>query len=240
MAQTESATWPADELRLRPGDLVMTDFDGTVTRRDTGWVVFDTLGIPEAWDWEYRWRDREISSIECLAGQWGLVDVPPEELLALIDSIELDERFPEFVERARDAGAEVVIASDGLSFYLDRMLEGLGLEICEDDPEPGVRRNCVTRYVNRAELTDEGVVIDFPHSNPACMQCGNCKTRHLARLQERYRRTVYIGDGYSDRCPALEADLVFAKDHLAELMDSYGMRYVPFEDFRDIIEATVG
>jgi len=240
MAPTDRNASAADELRLRPGDLVMSDFDGTVTRRDTGWVVFDTLGIPAAWDWEYRWRDREISSIECLAGQWGLVAAPPEELLALIDSIELDERFPEFVARARDAGAEVVVASDGLSFYLDRMLERLGMQICAGDPEPGVRTDCIARYVNRAELTDEGVVIDFPHANAACMMCGNCKTRHLARLQERYRRAIYIGDGYSDRCPALQADIVFAKDHLAQLMDDYGVRYVPFEDFGDIIEATVG
>ncbi len=240
MAQTKGNAWSADELRLRPGDLVMSDFDGTITRRDTGWVVFDTLDLHEAWDWEYRWRDREISSIECLAGQWGLVTVPPHELLALIDSIELDARFPEFVESARDAGAEVVVASDGLSFYLDRMLERLGLTICEDDPRPGVRRDCITRYVNRAELTDEGVVIDFPHSNAACMQCGNCKTRHLMRLQLEYERTIYIGDGYSDRCAALQADIVFAKDHLAQLMDEDGVRYVPFEDFGDVIEATAG
>ncbi len=240
MAQSDSSARPADDLRLRPGDLVMTDFDGTVTRRDTGWVVFDALGLREAWDWEYRWREREISSIECLTGQWGLVKVPAAELLALIDSIELDERFPEFVESARGVGAEVVVASDGLSFYLDRMLARLGLEICEGDPEPGVRRACIARYVNHAELTDEGVVIEFPHANAACLQCGNCKTRHLTRLQLKYERTIYIGDGYSDRCPALQADVVFAKDHLAQLMDACRVPYVPFEDFGDVIELTVG
>src|SRR6056297_1700536 len=97
MNETETAV--GDTLKLRQGDLVMSDFDGTITKRDTGWVVFDELGLDEAWDWEYRWRDREISSIECLSGQWGLVDLPPEEMLALIDELETDERFPEFVER---------------------------------------------------------------------------------------------------------------------------------------------
>jgi len=240
MTETHIGGWTAEQLRLRPGDLVMSDFDGTITRRDTGWVVFDTLGLPEAWDWEYRWRDREISSIECLSGQWGLVRVPPAELLALIDSIELDERFPEFVRRARDAGAEVVVASDGLSFYLDRMMARLGLEICSDDPEPGVRRECITRYVNEAELTDDGVRITFPHANDACMQCGNCKTQHLIRLRLKYERVIYIGDGYSDRCPAQQADIVLAKDHLAQLMNAQEASYVPFEDFGDVIEATVG
>ncbi len=240
MTQADSYAWSREELRLRPGDLVMSDFDGTITRRDTGFVVFDALDLAEAWEIEYRWRDREISSMECLAGQWGLVRIPPEELLALIDSIELDERFPEFVARARSAGAEVVVASDGLSFYVDRMMQRLGMEICEDDPEPGVIRDCVTRYVNTARLTEDGVVIDFPHRNEACLQCGNCKTRHLTRLQLKYERVFYIGDGYSDRCPALQADITFAKDHLAQLMDECGAPYVPFEDFGDIITITVG
>ncbi|MCD6360401.1 MAG: MtnX-like HAD-IB family phosphatase [Armatimonadetes bacterium] len=228
-----------EDMKLRPGDIVMSDFDGTITLKDTGWVVFDTLELEEAWDWEYRWRDREIGSMECLRGQWGLVNLPPDELLALVDDIELDERFPEFVMRAREAGAEVVVASDGLSFYLDRMLERLGFEICDDDPEPGVLRDCVTRYVNTAILTEDGVHIEFPHSNPACLQCGNCKQSHLSRLRLKYRRAIYIGDGYSDRCPAMTADIVFAKGHLAKLFDEDGLPYVPFESFDDIIAATV-
>ncbi|HUS81224.1 MAG TPA: MtnX-like HAD-IB family phosphatase [Armatimonadota bacterium] len=226
-----------DDLRIRPGDIVMSDFDGTVTLRDTGWVVFDTLKLKGAWDWEYRWRDREISSIECLSGQWGLVKLPPEELMALVDTVGLDERFPEFVHRARAAGAEVVVASDGLSFYLDRMLGRLGLAICDDDPEPGVVRECITRYVNRATLTDEGVKIEFPHSNQDCMRCGNCKRQHLSRLRLKYRRAIYIGDGYSDRCPAMASDVVFAKNHLAKIFDEEGLPYVPFERFADVIAA---
>jgi len=239
MTETNRGAWPPEELRLRPGDLVMSDFDGTITRRDTGWVVFDELGLDEAWEWEYRWRDQEISSMECLAGQWGLVHVPPEELLAVIDAIELDERFPEFVRGARAVGAEVVIASDGLSFYLDRMLKRLGLEVCDGDPGPDDRSDCIARYVNEAELTDEGVKIGFPHCNEDCLQCGNCKTHHLRRLRLTYERVIYIGDGYSDRCPAEEADIVFAKDHLAKLMEEENVLYIPFGDFGDIIQATL-
>lgn len=237
---TETAIPTAEKLRLRRGDLVMSDFDGTITKRDTGWVVFDELGLDAAWDWEYRWRDREISSIECLEGQWGLVDLSPDELIALIDRLELDERFPEFVTRAREIGAEVVVASDGLSFYLDRMLQRMGFEICEGDPDPDDPGECIARYVNMAELTDEGVKITFPHTNEECMQCGNCKSTHLARLARDYRRVIYIGDGYSDRCPAAQADIVFAKDHLEGLMEEKGIDYVPFESFADIIDRTLG
>ncbi len=236
---SETAALTAEKLKLRSGDLIMSDFDGTITLRDTGWVVFDKLGLDRAWDWEYRWRDREISSIECLRGQWGLVDLPPDELIELVDKLEVDPHFPEFVERARGVGAEIVVASDGLSFYLDRLLERMGFEICEGDPNPDDPGECIARYVNLAELTDEGVCISFPHTNEDCMQCGNCKSGHLARLKRHYGRTIYIGDGYSDRCPAAQADVVFAKDHLASLMEEKGIDYASFESFEDIIEATL-
>ncbi len=234
---TEAKRSTAEDLALRPGDLVMSDFDGTITKRDTGWVVFEELGLDEAWDWEYRWRDQEISSIECLSGQWGLVDLPPHEMLELIDSLETDERFPEFVERARAAGAEVVVASDGLSFYLDRLMGRMGFEICDGDPDPEDPRKCIARYVNEGTLTEDGVEITFPHSNEDCLQCGNCKSGHLSRLQLKYDRVIYIGDGYSDRCPAMQADIVFAKDHLADLMDEQGIDYYPFETFADVIDS---
>ena len=42
-------------------------------------------------------------------------------------------------------------------------------------------------------------------------------------------RVVYVGDGYSDRCAALAADRVFARDGLARYLDREGVAYEPFE-----------
>lgn len=229
---------PADA-RLRPGDLVMCDFDGTVTLVDTGLAVFKALELAEAWYWEDRWRDGEIDSMECLTEQWALVKLPPDELLALIDGLALDQRFPEFVRRARETGAQVVIVSDGLDFYLDRMLARLSFVICAGDPEPE-QDGCLARFVNHAALTDEGIKISFPYRNEYCNQCGNCKTTHLKRLRGSYQRIIYIGDGYSDKCVAEHADVVFAKDSLARLLAEKDVPYLAFESFDDIIEATLG
>ena len=226
-------------IRLRPGDLVMCDFDGTVTLVDTGLAVFKALELTEAWYWEDLWRDGEIDSMKCLTEQWALVKLPPDELLELIDGLALDERFPEFVRRARAAGAQVVIVSDGLDFYLDRMLERLGFVICAGDPEPD-DDGCLARFVNTAVLTDEGIEISFPYRNEYCNQCGNCKTTHLKRLRGSYQRIIYIGDGYSDKCAAEHADVVFAKHSLARLLTEKDVPYLPFESFDDIMEATLG
>ena len=65
----------------------------------------------------------------------------------------------------------------------------------------------------------------------ACAICGEpCKRGSLAR--EPY---VYVGDGYSDRCAALAADRVFARDSLRHL-DSR-VAYEPFDDLHDVASA---
>lgn len=48
---------------------------------------------------------------------------------------------------------------------------------------------------------------------------------------------VYVGDGYSDRCAALSADRVFARDGLAAYLGDQGVPYEPFTDLGDIAAA---
>ena len=48
---------------------------------------------------------------------------------------------------------------------------------------------------------------------------------------------VYVGDGYSDRCPAAGADRVFARAGLSEYLEGRGLPYEPFEDLYDVTRA---
>jgi len=48
---------------------------------------------------------------------------------------------------------------------------------------------------------------------------------------------VYVGDGYSDRCAALAAEHVFARDTLAHYLDDANVPYQPFTDFHALTEA---
>ena len=49
------------------------------------------------------------------------------------------------------------------------------------------------------------------------------------------RPYVYVGDGYSDRCAALAAERVFARDGLARWLGERAVAYTPFDDFRDVL-----
>lgn len=222
--------------RITAQDLVMCDFDGTISQEDVGLAFIEALDLAEAWDVELRWRRGEIDSMECLAGQWALVRLPPTEFMALVDRIPLDPDFPAFVELCRERRAKIVVVSDGLDIYVDRMLERVGLH-----PQPGDRvlreeGSCLARFANHAELTPDGLRITFPHQSEECSLCGNCKTAHLFRLRPGFERVIYIGDGYSDRCPARYADIVFAKSHLVEICRQERLPHIPFEGFADILK----
>ena len=46
-----------------------------------------------------------------------------------------------------------------------------------------------------------------------------------------------MGDGYSDRCAALAAERVFARDSLASYLDGRGVPYERFDDLGDVVAA---
>ena len=57
--------------------------------------------------------------------------------------------------------------------------------------------------------------------------CAVCGERVQARVARRDSPVVYVGDGYSDRCAALAADRVFARDGLAEYLATSGIPSSP-------------
>jgi 2-hydroxy-3-keto-5-methylthiopentenyl-1-phosphate phosphatase len=48
---------------------------------------------------------------------------------------------------------------------------------------------------------------------------------------------VYAGDGFSDRCIALAATRVFARDGLADYLETRTVPFERFDDFNDVARA---
>jgi len=225
---------------LGPGDLVLSDFDGTISLVDTGVEMITRLGLREAWELEERWRCGEIGSRECLAGQWALVRMPEQELLDLLDAMPLDETFVEFVNLCRRRRTDLAVLSDGLDLYVNRMLARLGLRACPGRVPLPPLSECLPAFANHGEWTPQGVRVTFPLTRQDCEACGNCKRAHLEALRPGHRRVIYIGDGYSDMCAAQYADMRFARNHLADFCDEQGLDYRPFACFTDVAAALRG
>lgn len=209
---------------LTAADIVLCDFDGTISLADHGLAAMERYSPAEGMELELRWRRGEISSMECLAKQWGLLDMSPEDFNAFVDTIPVDGGIHGLAALCVQREAPLYILSDGLDLYIRRHLDREGLGHL---PFVG----------NRAWFEGRRVKVDFPHRNPECETCGTCKKTFLERLRQGRSRVIYIGDGYSDQCPARHVDVLFAKDSLAEIMSREGQPYHAFKRLGDVVTA---
>lgn len=204
---------------------IISDFDGTISRRDVGHHFFGTF-IPDRERWLElleQWRLGVISSRECLEGEMSLVRADQEDLDTFAGNEGLDPYFKDFVDFCDRRGIDILITSDGLDYYIERLLMRFGLGYLEFN-------------ANRLVIADGALRgIEFPHFNAMdCTRCGNCKRSHLENLRREGYFTVYVGNGYSDRCPAEHADVVLAKGELLDHCRAQGIAHILFENFRDV------
>lgn len=200
---------------------VLTDFDGTVTRTDVAEDLLREFAPPKWWDVEELHRARKIGTRETMVRQFALVHASQEEMIRFVDAhVELDETFPPFVAWCRRRRIPLEIVSEGLDFYLAHLLDRWGIDV-------PVRTNHATAVEGRVRIT-------YPYADPTCDLCGTCKLRRLFDLRVAGHRVVYVGDGHSDLCPAVEADEVFAKKELADLCREEAIDFFPFDTFADV------
>ena len=105
----------------------VTDFDGTLARRDFYSEVLTRImpsGTPAFYQHYLR---GEMTHFECLAAYFGSLRCTESELLEVVHKMELEPGLPGLVEDLRAAGWEVVVASAGCAYYIDRLLADRGV-----------------------------------------------------------------------------------------------------------------
>ncbi|MEI8002123.1 MAG: HAD-IB family phosphatase [Actinomycetes bacterium] len=203
---------------------VFLDFDGTITLIDTGVHLLERHA-PPAWraiDDEF--RRGAIGGRICLLDEWDLLEPDEATLRATAREVPVDPWAPTLVDDLRAAGAEVLVVSDGFGFHATEVAAALGVEVLT---------NAVDWSTGRLE---------FPHQDRccACSSCGTCKQAPIRDAARAGRTTVLVGDGASDFKAALLADVVFAKDTLAQWCARNGVAFVPFSTLADVHAALLG
>ena len=202
---------------------VFCDFDGTISRRDVGYNMFHHFSGGRNDALLPAWMEGTLSTRDCLRQEADMVHASPEEILTFLDGFDIDETFPPFEARCRAAGVPVIVMSEGLDFYINRVLSRYGLE--------GLPLKC-----NQGFLENGTIRIEFPHINRTCKSCGNCKGERIAEFRKTAPgcKTVFVGDGYSDACAAREADLLFAKKDLQDYCEKHNIEYYSYSTFEDV------
>jgi 2,3-diketo-5-methylthio-1-phosphopentane phosphatase len=201
---------------------IFTDFDGTVTRGDTIDLLLETLADPSWKQIEERWINGEISSRECMALQVPLIQGGWQAMLAVLQTVEVDNTFAAFAGWCKFRKIALSVVSDGIDKVIDYLLSRENIKIARIS-------------ANHLLESDGGqLALSFPErgSRVVCPS-GPCKCQVLDNAGANVIKVV-IGDGRSDFCWARNADILFAKDKLARYCSEQGIAFIPYENFLQI------
>ena len=201
---------------------IFCDFDGTITAVDT----FDLL-MQDTYGDLWRQLKADLLGFRCTLreamGQLG-------NLLTAQHLRAMEERMATFVPRpgflrfldAMDhAGISVVVVSGGFLPLVEAVLQGhrhrfkaviAGLPVPTD--QEGTHHHIHSPYSSQEELVAKALVMDLYGQG----------------------HTIAIGDGITDLRMAEAADVVFARDLLAELLTERGVPFHPWGDFEDVLQ----
>lgn len=197
---------------------VLLDFDGTITLQDTVDAILERFAEPAWREIEKEWTKGKIGSRECLARQVALIHATPEEINALVDEIEIDPGFRQFMQYCEELDVGVTIVSDGFQQNISRVLKRANIE-------------CESRASTLAYLGNKRWRLDSPLAQSFCDE-GNstCKCAIEAAFEVP---TFLVGDGRSDFCVAEKTKFVLAKGSLAKFCESKGIPHAPVANLSD-------
>jgi 2-hydroxy-3-keto-5-methylthiopentenyl-1-phosphate phosphatase len=181
---------------------------------DTLHLVLEEFGDREIYARVEGALGRTMTLNEVIAAEFLTVTAPLEEVVGWL--LENARIRPGFAELAR--AERPLIVSSGFHETIEPLLEREGV------------LDAVELRANRLDPRPDGWRVRF-RADHECDTCGEpCKRADLPQNGE----VVFVGDGYSDRCAALAADRVFARDGLAEWLREQDVPFEPLTDFREL------
>jgi len=199
---------------------IYSDFDGTVTSKDSLVALLDRFADPSWRELEGRIREEALSEKLALPMMMDLVRANWDEVkYYLLQSIDLDPHFKFFVSWSRLHQARLTLLSGGFEEIIKLFLDREGL-------------SDLNYKANRVEIRDGRWKVLPARGIALCKNQNHCKCSSMASDDSVLR--VYIGDGHTDFCPAREVDIVFAKSHLLAYARKMSLPCYEFNNFEDI------
>jgi len=207
--------------------VIVSDFDGTITRKDSLYNFFKEYANEKWLEIEKLWVDKKIGSKECLKKQFELVDNLNYQLIdKYINTVELDIYFKEFNELRIKKNIDLIIVSDGIDYFIYKILQKSNIKD-------------IKVISNHLEFENEKVKLSFPNSNEFCINnSATCKCHAVSSLRNKYQNIIYIGDGTSDFCISenlKQNDILFAKGSLLKHCKDKHINCIEYQNFKNII-----
>ncbi|KAK5947517.1 hypothetical protein PMZ80_001668 [Knufia obscura] len=234
-------------LDKKPKVIFFTDFDGTITLKDTNDYITDNHGFGV----EQRRAGNKLildgtdsfrDGFQKMINSW---QVSLTEMISILEqNIKLDPHFRNFVLWAKEHDVPIVVLSSGMVPVISALLKKLLGEDLMKDIEIIANETQLVAPDNSLDKKG-GWNIKF-HDESAFGHDKSLTIRPYANAiaempNENDRPTLlYAGDGVSDLSAARETDLLFAKagHDLIVYCEREGIPFTTFEDWDSILEET--
>jgi 2-hydroxy-3-keto-5-methylthiopentenyl-1-phosphate phosphatase len=199
---------------------ILCDFDGTISPVDLSNYIFSRFaacGLFYAEQWELGL----IGTREEIDRTFATISAGPSEIAASLKDIPIDSTFHDLLAFVYQNDLGLAVVSDGLDWPIKIVLAEHGIQ-------------GLSIYSNRMTFENERPVCQYPWYDPSTPRMGVCKPLILQLHRQKSSQVVFIGDGRSDQEAAQAADLVFAKDELADYCSTQGINALHFDNFADV------
>ncbi|WP_372519467.1 MtnX-like HAD-IB family phosphatase [Candidatus Ruminimicrobiellum ovillum] len=208
--------------------VLISDFDGTISKKDFFYMVIDTL-LKDKKDALAPWNDYlngKIKHIDALTGIFSQIHLTQQELDEFISTIEVDPFFYDTAKYCMEKKIPFYICSAGTNYYIKkRIVDTLS------------KYNIILISNDATYSQQDGMKLVAPEETSPYYNSntGISKEKIVQKLKDDGFFTIYAGDGKPDFKSAQIADVVFAKDMLLELCKEKNIKTKPFNDFKDIL-----
>lgn len=204
--------------------VLVTDFDGTMTRHDFYKLARDELlprDVRNFWD---DYRAGALTHFEALSRYFAAIRSSEGEVARVLERMELDPELPASLERLRRAGWKVIVTSAGCDWYIGKLLDGAGVSV-EVHANPG-----------RFE-PGRGLFMELPRgSRYLSPELGVDKAAVVRAHRARGYPVAFAGDGLPDLEAArlVPEGLRFARGDLAAALQENREPFRPFKTWSEI------
>jgi 2,3-diketo-5-methylthio-1-phosphopentane phosphatase len=198
---------------------VFSDFDGTISHPDTLNFLAESFGGKEfRREMGKKIARGEVSLRDGILEELAVIRGSFEEIMAYLKPrVEIDPGFAPFARWCEEKNIPLTVLSGGMKEVIEQLLEPLGLKNLK-------------LLANRLVIREGRWSLEFLDDT----HWGHDKGVSIHKAHAAGYRTVFLGDGLSDRGAAENADLVFTKGSLAKFCDSLGIPHQPFTSFTEV------